>query len=138
MESHSWPHVNPRVVTDLGCASHLLTRDPLMLHPQIATLAARIRALIEASDFTQAEIGRALGVDKSTVNKWMTGGRTPTMQNLIELAELLGVDMREIWEGPEAIPTTPEQRLMVEQMARMTPEQQQAFLAMAATMVGKM
>ena len=108
-----------------------------MLHPQIAALAARIRTLIEASDYTQADVGRALGVAKSTVNKWMSGGRTPTMQNLIELAELLGVDMRELWEGPEAIPTTPEQRLMVEQMSRMTPEQQQAFLAMAATMVGK-
>lgn len=107
-----------------------------MIHPQLELLARRIRALVAASGFSQVEIARSIGVDKSTVSKWIKGERTPTMQNLVDLAELLGVEMKELWDGPEAIPSTPEQRLMIERMRNMTPEQQQAFLALAAATLG--
>lgn len=55
------------------------------------------------------------------------------MKNLIDLAELLGVEVEEMWAGPNATPSTPEQKAMMERMAQMTPEQQQAFLALAAS-----
>lgn len=132
--SHGRPHVNPYFAMTVGFPSQPVTLNPSMIHPQIAALSDRIRELVASSGMTQAEIGRALGVGKSTVNKWVKGERTPTMQNLIELAELLGIEMKEIWEGAVSVPSTPEQRLMIEQMARMTPEQQQALLTLAATM----
>jgi len=58
------------------------------------------------------------------------------MKNLIDLADLLGVETRELWEGPQAMPSTPEQRAMMERMGRMSSEQQQAFLALAAATLG--
>lgn len=58
------------------------------------------------------------------------------MKNLLELAELLNVEMADLWTGPEATPATPEQKLMMERMGSMTAEQQQAFLAFAAATMG--
>jgi len=58
------------------------------------------------------------------------------VQNLVDLAALLGIEMDAIWKGPQATPATPEQRLLVEKMASMTPEQQQALLALATATVG--
>lgn len=58
------------------------------------------------------------------------------MQNLVDLAALLGVEAVDLWQGPQAIPTTPEQKLLVEKMGAMTPEQQQALLALAAATLG--
>jgi hypothetical protein len=63
----------------------------------------------------------------------MNGERTPTMKNLIDLAELLGVEVAQMWAGPNATPATPEQKAMLDRMAHMSPEQQQAFLALAAS-----
>lgn len=108
---------------------------PVKLDPRLQTLADHIKTAIKASDFTPAEVAKQLGVSKSAVSRWMNGGRTPTMQNLVDLADLLGLEARDLWEGPTAIPATPEQRAMLEKMAQLTPTQQQAFLAMADTMI---
>lgn len=103
-----------------------------MIDPRLLALADKIRALIEASTYTPADVARIIGVDKSAVSRWMKGERTPTMKNLIDLADLLQVEMSALWEGPHAVPATPEQKMMVERMRGMTPDQQQAFLALAA------
>lgn len=58
------------------------------------------------------------------------------MKNLLELAEILNVEMADLWTGEEAIPATPEQKAMIQRMANMTREQQQAFLAFAAATTG--
>lgn len=105
-----------------------------MIDPRLQLLADTIKASIDASTYTPAEVARAIGVDKSAVSRWMSGERTPTLQNLIDLAELLGVEMRDLWDGAHATPATPEQKAMLARMANMTPEQQQAFLALAATL----
>lgn len=115
-------------------ASQLLRSSPAMLDPRLQQLAATIKSAIETSTYTPADVARAIGVDKSAVSRWMSGERTPTLQNLIDLAELLGVEMREMWEGEHAIPATPEQKAMLQRMSQMSPEQQQAFLALAATL----
>lgn len=107
-----------------------------MLDPRLQQLADRIRRLINESSFSAADVASELKVDKSAVSRWMSGQRTPTLQNLVDLAALLDVEMRELWEGPEAIPATPEQRAMLERMSQMTPEQQQAFLALASATLG--
>lgn len=51
---------------------------------------------------------------------------------LKRLAALLGVEQSALWEGPQVMPATPEQRLIVEKMKGMTVEQQQALLAFVA------
>lgn len=104
-----------------------------MLDPRLQRLADNIKALIESSAYSATDVGKELDVDKSAVSRWMSGQRTPTVQNLIDLAALLGVEVRDMWEGEQAIPATPEQKAMLERMAHMTPEQQQAFLALAAS-----
>lgn len=103
-----------------------------MIDPRLERLAARIKALIDASPYNAAEVARAVGVDKSSVSRWTKGTRTPSVQNLIDLAALLGVEQSALWDGPQAFPATPEQRLMLEKMAGMSPEQQQALLAFVA------
>ena len=105
-----------------------------MLDPRLQLLAATIKSAIEDSTYSSADVARELGVDKSAVSRWMSGERTPTLQNLIDLAGLLGLEMRDLWEGAHATPATPEQKAMLARMANMTPEQQQAFLALAATL----
>ena len=105
-----------------------------MLDPRLAQLAHNIREFIAESSYNLSEVARAVGVDRSTVQRWTTGGRTPTMENLIKLSDLLDRAVTDFWRGPHAIPATPEQRLMVEYMAHMTPAQQESFLAFAASM----
>lgn len=56
------------------------------------------------------------------------------MQNLIDLAALLDVEVRELWEGGVVRPATPEQRAMLDEMANLDPAQQEALLALARTM----
>lgn len=125
------PVVNPLSTEGLTFVSHPLLSDSTMVEPRLMALAAKIDALIKASSYSQKEIAIHLGLDKSAITKWIKGERTPTMKNLIELADLLGVDMREIWEGPHALPATPEQRLMMDMMKDLTPEAQQMLLANA-------
>lgn len=102
-----------------------------MIDPRLMALAAKIDALIETSPYSQKEVAIHLGVDKSTISRWITGERTPTMKNLMDLADLVGVDMRELWEGPDVLPATPEQRMMLEVMKSLTPEAQQLLIANA-------
>ena len=59
------------------------------------------------------------------------------MQNLRDLADVLGVEMRELWDGPEARPSTEEQRMMMELMANMSVEEQQTWVATTATVFRK-
>ncbi|GHH52441.1 helix-turn-helix domain-containing protein [[Pseudomonas] boreopolis] len=104
-----------------------------MVDPRLQSLAERLKRLIEQSEFNAAEVAREVGVDKSTVSKWMSGERTPTMKNLMDLADLLGVEMRDLWEGPTSMPSTPEQRAMLEHFGRLPLARQQAYLALIAS-----
>lgn len=105
-----------------------------MIDPRLKALSERLKRLIDASGLAQIDVSKALGVDKSTISKWTKGERTPTMKNLMDLADLLQVEMTDLWAGEESLPSTPEQKLMMDRMAKLTPEQQQALLALAATM----
>lgn len=107
-----------------------------MIDPRLKVLAQRIEGLVLASPYTPAELSRLLDVDRSAVSRWMNGERTPTMKNLYDLAELLNIEMADLWAGEHATPTTPEQKAMIERMGNMTQEQQQAFLAFAAATMG--
>jgi len=108
------------------------------IDPRLLRLADNLRRAFQASGLTKADVARALDVDASVVGRWLTAERTPTVTNLMDLAALLGVEMAELWDGPTAVPATPEQKAMLAQMGRLTPAQQQAMLTMAATLAGVM
>lgn len=75
-----------------------------------------------------------LGVNESTVSLWFSGKRTPTVNNLEKLAELLGVDIAEVWDGPEAVPATPAMRAFVDAAGHLTDEQLVVLASIARSM----
>lgn len=107
-----------------------------IIDPRLKQLSENLRRFVSVAGLTRAEISRVLEVDDSAVTRWLNGERTPTLKNLMDLAALIGVEMAELWAGPNATPATPEQQAMLLKMGEMTPEQQQALLALAATMTG--
>lgn len=54
-------------------------------------VAAQIKAWRLAREETQATVAIALGVAESTVNMWEKGERFPNPENLLGLAEVLGI-----------------------------------------------
>lgn len=104
-----------------------------MIDPRLQALADRIREAVAASPYSGAEIARLIGVDKSAVSRWISGERTPTMKNLYDLADLLQKEISELWDGPQATPMTPEQKLAIERLQKLPLARQQAYLALLAS-----
>lgn len=73
------------------------SQHPGRIHP----LDTNVVNAIEASSKSQSEIADELGVDKSTVSRWTTdhstGGRTPSLKNAGEFANLTGVPVTSIF-----------------------------------------
>ncbi len=44
---------------------------------------------------TQAELARRLGVSQQAVSSWLSGGTTPTAENMAAIEDLFGIPMRE-------------------------------------------
>lgn len=126
----------PRLARVYPIWSQPVSRFPRMIDTRLKALAKRIEGLVLASPYTPAELSRLLDVDRSAVSRWMNGERTPTMKNLYDLAELLNIEMADLWAGEHATPATPEQKVMMDRMGTMTLEQQQALLALAAATMG--
>lgn len=60
------------------------------------TLGERIRKLREERGMTQDELGKKLGVQKSTISMYEHGHREPAIQKLIALSTLFDIDMNEL------------------------------------------
>lgn len=58
---------------------------------------SRIRELMKEKQFTQAKLAEKIGIDETTVSKWLTGKSVPK-ENLGFLAQTLGVDESELVE----------------------------------------
>jgi transcriptional regulator with XRE-family HTH domain len=100
------------------------------------SLADSIDSAIKRSGKTAREVAVLVGVHESTVSLWTTGGRTPRMKHLEKLAQVLGLELAELWAGAEAVPATAEQSAMIDEMGNLTIEQQQVLLATARAMRG--
>lgn len=58
---------------------------------ELFSLCDKVRVLREQLGFTQAELGRQLGVTRSSVNGWETGIAVPSTALIIELSKIFRV-----------------------------------------------
>lgn len=74
--------------------------DPLpdWLIPRRRQVGARIRAARTHAGLTQLELGNRVGRDHRTVHRWEYGARVPSLDDLLLLADALGVQPQEFFE----------------------------------------
>lgn len=71
-------------------------------NPVTATLALNLRAARKAAGLTQHGLAVALGRgDGMTVSRWERGEHKPSDENLVALAEILGITVADFFTEPE-------------------------------------
>jgi transcriptional regulator with XRE-family HTH domain len=60
----------------------------------------RLKELREAAGMTQRQLGEAAGVGQRSVSHWEQGLRGPSWENVVALADALGVDCRSFLKKP--------------------------------------
>ena len=86
----------------LPCVSH-----PVQLaFGNMRDLAPKLRAALDRAGITARDLAGRIGLDESTVSLWLSGQRTPRMKNLEKVAQALGIELAELWAGPQATPAT--------------------------------
>lgn len=66
-------------------------------------LATRLRYMKRKKRLSLSEIADCVGVSKQSVDAWMRGHTMPTAENLVRLAECLGVSEEWLREGESAL-----------------------------------
>ena len=61
-----------------------------MEEEQIEAIARKIKLALRDAEMTQEALGNKLGISQAQVNYWVTGSRTPTVDNLQKIADALG------------------------------------------------
>jgi putative transcriptional regulator len=56
----------------------------------------RVKAVLAERGKTNNWLAQKLGKNRTTVSKWCTNTMQPTMETLFEIADALGVDVREL------------------------------------------
>jgi transcriptional regulator with XRE-family HTH domain len=69
---------------------------------KIEWFGPRLKALREAKELTQAELGSRVGIVGSQINKLELGVNQPTFATAVALAEALGVECTAFLKEPEA------------------------------------
>jgi transcriptional regulator with XRE-family HTH domain len=65
--------------------------------------ADRLRELREAKGWSQQELGDRAGLHMQTVSRFERGTLKPTWENVLALADILGVDCRAFCQRPAAV-----------------------------------
>jgi transcriptional regulator with XRE-family HTH domain len=73
--------------------------DPLpdWLIPRRREVGARIRAARHHANLTQVELGHRVGRDHRTIHRWEYGQRVPSLDDLLLLADAMGVQPQEFF-----------------------------------------
>lgn len=74
-----------------------------MAMPQILSL----KRLRKASGHTQQSLADVMGVEQPTVQRWESGKREPSLKQLVDLAEILGVEPGRLLGDTSATPLGP-------------------------------
>ncbi len=61
----------------------------------------RLRSTLRASRFSEQNYAEELGIDRKTVQRWVTKGRTPHRNTAHRAADLLGVPVEWLWPDLE-------------------------------------
>ena len=56
----------------------------------------RIKVVLADNKHTNKSLAEQLGVDPATVSKWCTNSAQPNLENLMEIAKVLEVDVKEL------------------------------------------
>ena len=82
------------------------------------TLGERIRAARQAAGLSQEKLAERLGLTRQAVTKWETGQSAPSTENLLRLAEVLGVPVTALLDA-----SAPEQQMQADQIYALQKEQ---------------
>lgn len=82
------------------------------------TLGERIRAARQAAGLSQEKLAERLGLTRQAVTKWETGQSAPSTENLLHLAEVLGVPVTALLDA-----SAPEQQMQADQIYALQKEQ---------------
>ena len=66
------------------------------IKPKIMTDINRIKLVLVEKKRTNKWLSEQLGVTPSTVSKWCTNSSQPDLSNLLKMADLLEVDIKEL------------------------------------------
>jgi len=94
-----------------------------------------LKHLLRLRQMTQADLANALGVHFVSVNRWITGGRSPDKRTLQRIADLLQCEVEEI-TGEINVMTTQERQLLAA-FRDMPANQRAAIMAIVATLTKK-
>jgi transcriptional regulator with XRE-family HTH domain len=67
----------------------------------------RIFALMEREGINAVELGKATGVSNKTISAWKNGGKEPSANSIIKIAEYFGVTADYLLTGKEYAPIEP-------------------------------
>ena len=82
------------------------------------TLGERIRAARQAAGLSQEKLAERLGLTRQAVTKWETGQSAPSTENLLRLAEVLGVPVTALLDA-----SAPEQQMQADKIYALQKEQ---------------
>lgn len=58
--------------------------------------AFNLKHIRQSKGMTQEQLGKLMGKDYSTIGKWENGTRSPIMEDLIKLSDILNVDIKDL------------------------------------------
>ena len=93
--------------------------------------AAKVRDRLTERRMSYRALAARLNVDPGAVGNWMIGKRTPTVENLKNLAKELGFTLSELMGDDAAV--SPLESQVLRTLRDMTPVQQEAALAFLST-----
>lgn len=67
--------------------------------PEMLEIGANLRHWRHQRRFTQEDLARMVGVERTTVANWERGAKQPSLENLVRLSQALGVSLEELVLG---------------------------------------
>lgn len=66
-------------------------------------IGRNIESVLEESNMSQRDLAREIGIDESTVSRYIRGKAMPTLKNLVNIAHVLVCDIGELAFSDEFI-----------------------------------
>ena len=60
-------------------------------------LKCRLKAILAFKEIKHGEFAKMVGVSATTASTWISGKSNPSLEKAYEIAEILGVEVTDIW-----------------------------------------